>query len=145
MHLLIGSDHVGLNLKSALSEYLEKKKYFFKDIGTFSDARCNYNEIGKLLANKLLSEKYDFGILICGTGVGMSIAANRNKGIRAVCCSERYSAIMSRRHNDSNILCLGSRIIAKEYAIDILESWLSTSFDGERHLNRIKALDEIID
>ena len=142
MRLLIGSDHVGFDLKSELSRQILEKGYFLNDIGTFTKDRCNYNEIGQSLAKKMLSGDYEFGILICGTGVGMSIAANRIKGIRAVCCSEQFSAIMSRRHNDSNVLCLGSRIVAKEYAIKILDDWLITTFDGERHKSRIEALDK---
>ncbi len=141
MKFLIGSDHIGLDLKNYLFEFLESSNQNVEDLGTYDNKRCDYYEIANKLTKKIINNYANFGILICGTGVGMSIAANRSKGIRAVCCSDIYSAKMSRRHNDSNILCIGSRVIGFENAIEIFKEWYKTPFEGERHLVRVKALD----
>ena len=141
MKFLIGSDHIGLDLKNYLIEFLESSNQNVEDLGTYDNKRCDYYEIANKLTKKIINNYANFGILICGTGVGMSIAANRRKGIRAVCCSDIYSAKMSRRHNDSNILCIGSRVIGFENAIEIFKEWYKTPFEGERHLDRVKALD----
>ena len=140
--VLIASDHIGLSLKSFLLDSLADF-VFFDDIGTDSAERCNYNEYASTLSTKLRdSIEISKGILICGTGIGMSIAANRHKGIRAVVCSEPYSASMSRKHNNTNILCLGSRVLGHELAKEIVIQWLSTSFDGGRHAVRLDLIDK---
>ena len=141
MKFIIGSDHIGLDLKNHLIKYLESENQKIEDLGTYDNKRCDYYEIANKLTRKIINNDAKYGILICGTGVGMSIAANRRKGIRAVCCSDIYSAKMSRRHNDSNVLCIGSRVIGFENATEIFKEWLKTDFEGERHLNRVKALD----
>ena len=141
MKFIIGSDHIGLDLKNHLIKYLESENQKIEDLGTYDNKRCDYYEIANKLTRKKINNDAKYGILICGTGVGMSIAANRRKGIRAVCCSDIYSAKMSRRHNDSNVLCIGSRVIGFENATEIFKEWLKTDFEGERHLNRVKALD----
>ena len=141
MKFIIGSDHIGLDLKNHLIKYLESENQNIEDLGTYDNKRCDYYEIANKLTRKIINNDAKYGILICGTGVGMSIAANRRKGIRAVCCSDIYSAKMSRRHNDSNVLCIGSRVIGFENATEIFKEWLKTDFEGERHLNRVKALD----
>ena len=141
MTFLIGSDHIGLDLKNYLIEFLESTNQKVEDLGTYDNKRCDYYEIANKLTKKIINNDAKFGILICGTGVGMSIAANRRKGIRAVCCSDIYSARMSRRHNDSNVLCIGSRVIGFENATEIFKEWFNTSFEGERHLARVEALD----
>ena len=140
--VLIASDHIGLPLKLFLIEALRDDVTFY-DNGTHSDERCNYNEYACLLSTKIRdSSQISKGILICGTGVGMAIAANRHQGIRAVVCSEPYSALMSRKHNDTNILCLGSRVLGHELAKEIVTHWLSTSFDGGRHAARLDLIDK---
>ena len=141
MEFLVGSDHVGFHLKKYLIDHLNFKNKKFEDIGTFDNNRCDYFKIANQLTSEIIRRQNCFGILICGTGVGMSIAANRKKGIRAVCCSDIYSARMSRKHNDSNVLCIGSRVIGLENALEIFNEWISTSFEGERHEERLKALD----
>ena len=142
MELIIGSDHIGFDLKEYLKNYIFSSNRKVIDIGTYDDKRCDYYKIANQLTSELINKNNNkFGILICGTGVGMSIAANRKKGVRAVCCSDIYSAKMSRRHNDSNILCIGSRVIGYENAIEIFNNWINTEFDGERHQDRVQALD----
>mgnify|MGYP001188399011 CR=1 FL=1 len=141
MDFLIGSDHVGFYLKKHLIKHLNINQKKIKDIGTFDDDRCDYYKIANQLTSEIIKGKTSFGVLICGTGIGMSIAANRKKGIRAVCCSDIYSARMSRKHNNSNVLCIGSRVIGFENAVEIFNEWSNTGFDGERHEERIKALD----
>ena len=139
--ILIASDHVGFELKLHLLESLSSK-ISFTDLGPSSTDRCNYNDYAALLSSKIrASNEFTHGILICGTGVGMSIAANRHQGIRAVVCSEPYSAIMSRKHNDSNILCLGSRVLGTETAKFIILQWLNTEFDDGRHSARLSVID----
>lgn len=140
--ILIASDHVGLSLKLFIIESMQSE-ISFCDIGTNTNERCNYNDFASSLSDKLRSSNIiTKGILICGTGVGMSIAANRHKHIRAVVCSEPYSAAMSRKHNNSNILCLGSRVLGYELAKEIVSQWLKTSFDGGRHIARLDQVDQ---
>ena len=142
MEFILGSDHIGIDLKIELAKFINDKKWRFKDCGTLNTDRCDYNKIANKVTGEILANDGSMGLLICGTGVGMSIAANRKKGIRAVCCSEVYSAMMSRKHNDSNILCLGSRILSKEYAIEIFKAWIKADFESGRHQKRVMALDE---
>tara|TARA_Y100001968_G_C19289200_1_gene683306 strand:- start:322 stop:687 length:366 start_codon:yes stop_codon:yes gene_type:complete len=120
---------------------MKDNNYTVNDIGVYNENRTNYYEVSNLLTTNLLKEEAKLGILICGTGVGMSIAANRIKGIRAVCCSDVYSAVMSRKHNNSNVICLGSRVIGKENASQILSAWINTKFEYGRHQHRVDALD----
>jgi ribose 5-phosphate isomerase B len=140
MHIAIGSDHVGLELKPVINEYLKELGHKVKDFGTFTDERVDYPDYSKKVAEAVLSGEYDKGILICGTGVGISIAANKINGIRAVVCSEPYSAKLSREHNDTNILAFGSRVIGKELAKMIVFEWLDAEFEGGRHTNRVKKI-----
>lgn len=140
--LIIGSDHAGFNLKNKIIEYLSSKGYEIKDIGCYSTESADYPVIAKELAKKISEGEYNKGILICGTGIGMSIAANKIKGIRAVVCSDTTSAKFSRLHNDSNILCFGQRIIGECLAKDICDIWLNTEFEAQRHLKRVKLLED---
>ncbi|MGT2784877.1 ribose 5-phosphate isomerase B [Streptococcus merionis] len=145
MKIAIGSDHVGLELKLTIAEFLKELGYEVDDFGPFSAERTDYPKYGKLVAQSVSSGSNDLGILICGTGVGISIAANKVKGIRAVVCSEPYSAKLSREHNNTNILAFGSRVIGSELAKMIVKEWLSASFEGGRHerrVNEIKAIEE---
>ncbi len=135
--IYVGSDHVGFDLKTEICNFLNFNKYKFKDLGCFDKNKTDYPKIAQILTKKI-KLKIDNGILICGTGVGMSIVANRHPNIRAVVCSETYSATMAKKHNDSNVLCLGARVIGSENAFLIIHEWLNSSFEGGRHLKRIK-------
>lgn len=143
MKIFIGSDHGGYNLKSIIMDFLKENNYDFEDVGTYSTASCDYPQIAETVSKKVL-ENSSKGILVCGTGIGMSIAANKFKGIRAALCSDTFSARMTREHNDSNILCLGERTVGAGLALDIVKIWLETEFsNGERHANRIKLIKEL--
>lgn len=143
MRIAIGSDHAGFKLKEGLVEYLKKKRIAFKDFGTHSEKPCDYPDIAFPVARAVAARKFDRGILICGSGVGMAIAANRIKGARAVNINDLYTARQSREHGNSNILCLAGRKIGKGKALKILEVWLRTPFSGEeRHLRRINKIDK---
>ena len=134
--IIIGSDHGGFNLKREIIEHLKKQGYEISDLGCYSLDSCDYPVIAKAVAEKVL-ETGDNGILICGTGIGVSIAANRYNGIRASHCTDTFTARMTRMHNDSNILCLGERITGVGLALDIVDIWLDTEFEGGRHQKRI--------
>ena len=134
--IIIGSDHGGYNLKCDVIRHLETLNYEILDVGCYSAESCDYPPIAKEVAQKVLNENAK-GILICGTGIGMSITANRFNGIRASHCTDTFTARMTRMHNDSNILCLGERITGSGLAIDIVDIWLKTDFEGGRHQKRI--------
>jgi ribose 5-phosphate isomerase B len=143
MKIAIGSDHAGFELKSFVKSYLEKKEHFIKDFGADSEESVDYPDFAKKVCEAVLFEGFERGILICGTGVGMSISANRFKGIRAVLCQDLYTAEYSRLHNDANVLCLPGRLIGKGLAEKILDVWLSVNFEGGRHKRRIDKIDQI--
>lgn len=137
MKLVIASDHGGFRLKSELVELLRKAGREVQDLGPASNASCDYPDFAHLVANTVATTDDTLGILVCGTGVGMSIAANRHPGVRAVVCSESYSARLSRAHNDSNILCLGERVLGTGLAWEIVEAWLGECPSAdERHAKR---------
>lgn len=138
--ILIGSDHGGFKLKNEIIKYLNEVGYKVKDFGCYTNNSCDYPVIAKEVANEVLKTG-NKAILVCGTGIGMSIAANRFKGIRASHCTDTFTARMTRMHNNSNILCLGERITGTGLALDIVEIWLQTEFEGGRHLNRINILE----
>lgn len=140
--IIIGSDHAGFNLKNKLIKYLESKGIETKDAGTYSTDSCDYPIIAKEVSYCIAEGKYSKGILVCGTGIGMSIAANKVKGIRAAVLSDTCSAKMSRLHNNTNILCLGERIVGEELAKDIVDMWLSSEFLGGRHEKRVAMFEE---
>ena len=140
MEILIGSDHGGYKLKQEIIKYLNELGHTVEDCGCYSEESCDYPDIAQDVAKKvLLTGKR--AILVCGTGIGMSIAANRFKGIRASHCTDTFTARMTRMHNDSNILCLGERITGTGLALDIVEIWLNTDFQGGRHERRISKLE----
>lgn len=143
MKIAIGSDHVGIELKPTIIEYLEELGHQVTDFGPFSAERTDYPVYGKKVAQEVASKNFDLGVLICGTGVGISISANKVHGIRAVVCSEPYSAKLSRQHNNTNILAFGSRVIGSELAKMIVKEWLDAEFEGERHSKRIEMIAEI--
>ncbi|MBC1431793.1 ribose 5-phosphate isomerase B [Listeria welshimeri] len=137
MKIAIGNDHVGIELKPIIIRFLKELGHEVEDFGAFTNERTDYPEYGKKVAENVAAGKTDLGILICGTGVGISIAANKVKGIRAVVCSEPYSAKLSREHNNTNILAFGSRVIGSEMAKMIVQNWLEAEFEGGRHQNRV--------
>ena len=142
--LAIGSDHGGLTLKREIIAYLETQKIEYKDFGTYTDESCNYPVYGEMTARAVANGECDRGILVCGTGIGMSIAANKVGGIRAALCMDSFCAEMTRRHNNANILCLGGRVTGPELALRIVEIFLNTPFDGGRHKTRVDMLDAIV-
>ena len=145
MKIAIGSDHVGYELKPIIINYLKELGHEVEDFGPFSTDRTDYPIYGKKVAEEVASGHFEKGILICGTGVGISIAANKVNGIRAVVCSEPYSAKLSRQHNNTNILAFGARVVGSELAKMIVKEWLETKFEGGRHLRRIEEIEAIED
>ena len=135
--IIIASDHGGYNLKTQIFDRLSKEGYDIEDYGCYNTESCDYPIYAKKVAEAVSNDNNLKGILVCGTGIGMSIAANKITGIRASLCSDTFSARMTRMHNDSNILCLGERVIGAGLAFDVVETWLSTEFEGGRHQKRI--------
>lgn len=140
--IAIGSDHGGFTLKQHVMKHLEERGIEYKDFGTYDTNSCHYPVYAKAVAKAVVSGEYDRGILICGTGIGISIAANKVKGIRASLCSDTYSARLTRNHNNSNILCMGERVLGVGLALDIVDSWLDAEYEGGRHQTRIDMLEE---
>jgi len=138
--IAIGCDHAGVDLKRALFDSV-LKEHEVVDMGTNSKESVDYPDIAKLVARAVANGDVESGILICGTGIGMAMAAGKVKGIRAARCSEPYSAEMSRRHNNANVLCFGARVIGSGMAEKIVEKWLSTPFDGGRHARRVAKIE----
>ena len=141
MKIAIASDHGGFELKNHIYSHLEEN-HEVTDFGTFSPDSCDYPDYAKKVVYALLHQGFERGILICGTGIGMAIVANRFKGIRAANVSDTFSSRMTRMHNDSNILTLGERVIGKGLALDVVDVWLNTDFEGGRHQKRIDMIDE---
>ena len=145
MKIAIGSDHGGYRLKEEIKKWLEEKGYECGDFGAPTDDSCDYPDIAAPLAQAVASGRYERGILVCGTGVGVSIAANKIPGIRAALCHDTFSARASREHNDANILALGERVIGRGLALEVVEVWLGAVFAGGRHqkrLDKIAALEK---
>lgn len=143
MKIAIGCDHVGFILKQEIIDYLTTKNINVIDLGAKSNNRTDYPIYAKSVAEAVLNQVADLGILICGTGIGISIAANKFKGIRAVVCSDPYSAKLSREHNNTNILAFGSRVVGSELAKMIVEQWLNATFESGRHQQRIDQITQI--
>lgn len=143
MKLAIGNDHVGIELAPLIIKHLEEKGHEVLHIGAYSTERTNYPTYGKEVALKVINGEVDYGILICGTGVGISLAANKINGIRAVVCSEPYTAKLSKEHNNTNVLAFGSRVVGSELAKMIVDEWLNAEFEGGRHAELVKMLGEI--
>ena len=140
--IIIGSDHGGFNLKQKIIEHLKSNGYEIDNVGCFSEESCDYPVIAKQVCEKVTSGD-NLGILVCGTGLGMSIYANKVKGIRASHCTDTFSARLTRQHNDSNILCLGERITGSGLALDIVDEWLNASFEGGRHQRRVDMINKL--
>lgn len=142
MKIAIGSDHGGYELKEKVKKLLEEINYKYEDFGCFSDESVDYPEYAKVVAKKVASGEYDRGILVCGTGIGISIAANKVKGIRCALVHDLESASLTRQHNDSNVLAMGGRIVNHDVALEIVKVWLSTEFEGGRHVKRVNLIEE---
>ncbi len=143
MKIAIGNDHVAVEMKKELKAYLEEKGYEMIDAGTNQPGSFDYPISGYRVAKMVAAGEADLGICICGTGLGISLAANKVKGIRACVCSEPYTARMSRQHNDCNVLCFGARVVGIEMAKMIVDEWLGSSFLGGRHQRRVDMIMEI--
>jgi ribose 5-phosphate isomerase B len=137
----VASDHAGLELKQALVVELEKRGIAVRDFGTTTSASCDYPDFAHAVGRAIESNEIERALLVCGTGVGMSIAANRHPSVRAVVCSEPLSARMSRQHNDANVLCIGARVVGAGTAIDIVDAFLSAEFEGGRHAGRVAKIN----
>ncbi len=138
--LALGADHAGYRLKDALKARLQHLGHPVRDVGAHDGTSVDYPDYAAQVAHLVAESVVPFGLLVCGTGIGMSIAANRFPGVRAVVCSEPYSARMARAHNDANVLCLGARVLGEGLAEDILSAFLQTSFEGGRHARRVEKL-----
>ena len=143
MKIAMGNNHTAVELKNIIKEFAEEKGYEVLDLGTNSPESCDYPVYGEKVGKAVASGQADLGIVICGTGVGISLAANKVKGIRACVCSEPYTAKLSRMHNNSNVLAFGARVVGSEMAKMIIEEWLNASYEGGRHQRRVDMLMEI--
>lgn len=143
MKIAIGNDHVAVEMKQQITDYLKSLGHEVINFGTDSTDRCDYPVYGEKVGRAVADGIADRGITICGTGVGISLAANRVKGVRAVVCSEPYSATLSRQHNNTNVLSFGCRVVGLELAKLIVKSWLDAEFEGGRHADRVRMLDDI--
>lgn len=141
--IAIGSDHAGFALKQEIKKHLDQCGYVYKDLGTYSEDSCDYPDYGAAVGRAITTGGYVGGIIICGTGIGISIAANKIKGVRAALCSDCYSAEYARRHNNANILALGSRVVGPGLACKIVETFLTTEFEGGRHARRVDLISEL--
>lgn len=143
--IIIGADHGGFELKGAIASHLRSLGYEVIDIGTYSDESCDYPVPASRLCSGILRGDAELGILVCGTGIGMSIAANKHAGIRAACCSDTFSARLTRMHNDANVLCLGARVVGTGLALDLVDAFLGAEFEGGRHSERLALVKRIED
>ncbi len=141
LKIAIGCDHGGYTLKNKVAEHLKDIGVQFKDFGCHTCEAVDYPIVAKEVANAIAAGKYERGILICGTGIGMSMVANKIKGIRAASVENTFSARASRSHNDANILCLGERVLGANLALDIVDVWLKTGFEGGRHAHRVDMVE----
>jgi ribose 5-phosphate isomerase B len=143
MKFYIGTDHAGIELKDWTVELLRSKGHEVEDFGPYSKDRVDYPDYAHKVATAVLEDKDSQGILICGSGIGMSMAANRHAGIRAALCHDAYTAVVAREHNDANILCFGERIVGKGVAESIIDAWLANSFEGGRHIQRVEKIEAV--
>lgn len=143
MKIAIGSDHGGYELKEAIKTHLEEKGIYIEDFGTDSTASTDYPDFARKVGEAVVSNEFDYGILICGTGIGMSIAVNKIPGVRCALLSDCFSAKATKEHNNANIISLGQRVLGEGLALDIVDTWLNTEFEGGRHQKRIDKITEI--
>ena len=141
--IIVGADHGGVELKDLVKTHLEKKGYEVVDVGTYTSDSCDYPVYAHRLCKKIQEGEAPIGILVCGTGIGMSMAANKHKGIRAACCSDTFSARLTRLHNDANVLCFGARVVGAGLALDLVDSFVEAEFEVDRHVRRVSMLEKI--
>ena len=141
--IAIGADHGGFDLKEQVKKHLDERNIEYKDFGTFSGEAVDYPVIAKAVGEAVAKGEAECGILVCGTGIGMSIAANKVKGIRAACCSDTFSARFTKMHNNTNVLCFGGRVLGAGLALDIVDAYLDASFEGGRHEKRVNMIMDI--
>ncbi len=141
--IVIGCDHAGVGLKGKIIEHLESRGYTVIDVGTYTTDSCDYPIYAHRLCQKIQAGEAPLGILICGTGVGMSLVANKHKGIRAACCSDTFSARLTRVHNDANVLCFGERVVGMGLALDLVDNFLDAEYEGGKHARRVAMIDAI--
>ena len=135
--IAIACDHAALDLKAELIKHLTENGIECKDYGTYTPDSCNYPDYAEKVCNAIKAGEQELGILVCGTGIGMSMAANKCKGIRAACCTDTFSARFTRLHNDANVLCMGARVVGAGLACDIADIFINTEFEGGRHQKRV--------
>ncbi|MBR2354418.1 MAG: ribose 5-phosphate isomerase B [Clostridia bacterium] len=144
MKIVIGCDHAGFAIKNAVKAHIESKGYEVVDVGTYSTDSCHYPVYAHAACEKILSGECALGILICGTGIGMSMAANKHNGIRAACCSDTFSARLTREHNDANLLCFGERVVGIGLALDLCDAFLGATYlNNGNHVTRVAMLKDI--
>lgn len=143
MKIAIGSDHGGFSLKNEIVKHLQAKGIEYRDFGTLTEESCDYPEFALVVSEEVANKNYDLGILVCGTGIGIGIAANKVPGIRAALCSDTFSAHACREHNNANILTLGQRVVGVGLALDIVDTFLNAKFEGDRHQRRLDKISEI--
>lgn len=144
MKIVVGCDHAGFSMKDTVTEHIKKRGFECVDVGTYSADSCHYPIYAHRVCEKILSGECALGILICGTGIGMSIAANKHDGIRAACCSDTFSARLTREHNDANVLCFGERVVGKGLALDLVDAFLDAEYlNSGNHVTRVKMLSDI--
>lgn len=144
MKIVLGCDHAGFEIKDAVIEHIKAKGHEVVEVGTFSSASCHYPLFAAAACKKIISGECELGILICGTGIGMSIAANKHDGIRAACCSDTFSARLTREHNDANVLCFGQRVVGIGLALDLVDAFIDAEYaNSGNHLTRVALLRDI--
>ena len=141
--LVIGCDHAAPELKAIVRDHLIARGFDVTDVGTHTTESCNYPDYAHALCEKIQSGECELGILICGTGIGMSMAANKHKGIRAACCSDTFSARLTRLHNDANVLCFGARVVGMGLALDLVDAFVDAPFEGGKHQKRVDMITAI--
>jgi ribose 5-phosphate isomerase B len=141
--IIIGSDHAAYRLKECIKAFLVEKGHSVEDVGAFSEGSVDYPDVGRQVAARVSTGAFSKGILLCGTGLGMSMVANKFRNVRAALCTEPFAAAMSRRHNDANILVLGGRVTGEALALEMVGTWLATAFEGGRHESRLQKFDRM--
>ena len=141
MKVFLGADHAGFALKEVMEEAVRELGHEAVDLGTHDTERVDYPDLGHAVARAVLENEGSLGVLVCGSGIGVSMAANRHAGVRAALCSDPYSARMSREHNDANVLCMGARVLGEGLAREVLEAFLGGSFEGGRHARRVEKIE----
>ena len=141
--IVLGADHGGYELKNIIKAHLESKGYAVIDVGTNAPDSCDYPIYASKACAHVLNGEAELGILVCGTGIGMSMAANKHKGIRAACCSDTFSARLTRLHNNANFLCIGARVLGQGLALDLVDNFINAEFEGDRHTKRLSLIEDI--